>query len=113
MLAAASLEALRILQKEPERVTILRERSLQLLNYAREKGIDTGTAQGYAIIPAILKSSVKAVTASNKLYDAGINIQPIIYPAVEERSARLRFFVSSMHSETQIKQAVDALVRVV
>jgi 8-amino-7-oxononanoate synthase len=36
-------------------------------------------------------------------------VQPILYPAVPERSARLRFFVSSEHSEEQIRSTVEAL----
>ena len=34
-------------------------------------------------------------------------VQPIIYPAVEEKAARLRFFLSSLHTRLQIKKTVD------
>lgn len=108
-LAAASLEALRILREEPERVGRLRERSNYLLERAREHGIDTGLSQGYAIVPALIGSSLKAAKISNQLFDHGINVQPIIYPAVEERAARLRFFVSSLHTESQLRSAVETL----
>ena len=59
--------------------------------------------------PAILGSSIKAVKCSNALLDAGINVQPIIHPAVEERAARLRFFLSADHERNQMDQALDAL----
>ena len=108
-LAAASLEALRILREEPERVGRLRERSNYLLERAREYGIDTGLSQGHAIVPAIIGSSLKAAKISNQLFDHGINVQPIIYPAVEERAARLRLFVSSLHTESQLRSAVETL----
>lgn len=108
-LAAASLEALRIMLAEPERVRRLRERSSCFLRQAQENGIDTGLSQGYAVIPAIIGSSLKAVTVSNQLFERGINVQPIIYPAVEERAARLRFFVSCMHSESQLESAIEGL----
>jgi 8-amino-7-oxononanoate synthase len=36
-------------------------------------------------------------------------VQPILYPAVPEKSARLRFFVPCEHSEIQIRQTVAAL----
>ena len=39
----------------------------------------------------------------------GINANPIIYPAVPEDKARLRFFVTSCHSEDQIRYTVKAL----
>lgn len=108
-LAAASLEALRIMLEEPERVGRLRERASYFLALARERGIDTGLSQGYTVIPAILGSSLKAARLSNQIFERGINVQPIIYPAVEERTARLRFFVNSMHSENQIQTAIEVL----
>jgi 8-amino-7-oxononanoate synthase len=109
-LAAASLEALKIMHAEPERVARLRERAGEFLALARERGIDTGLSQGYAIIPAIIKNSLKAARISNRLFEQGINVQPVIYPAVEERAARLRFFVSALHTEAQVRTVVDALV---
>ncbi|HJV25546.1 MAG TPA: aminotransferase class I/II-fold pyridoxal phosphate-dependent enzyme [Aromatoleum sp.] len=111
-LAAAALEALTIIRHEPERTHRLRERAGRFLELAREKGIDTGLSQGYAVIPAIIGSSLKATRAAQQLFARGINVQPIIHPAVEERAARLRFFVSCMHSEEQISAAVDALATV-
>ena len=108
-LAAASLEALHIMLEEPERAERLRERAGHFVALAREKGIDTGLSQGYAIIPTIIGSSLKATTLSNKLFARGINVQPIIYPAVEERAARLRFFISSLHNESQLQSAVAAI----
>ena len=108
-LAAASLEALRIMKKEPERVARLRERSRYFLDQARQAGIDTGLSQGFAVIPAILRSSLKTAKLSNHLFECGINVQPIIYPEVEERTARLRFFMSSMHTEQEIDRAVEIM----
>lgn len=105
--AAASLAALGVMLKEPERVTRLQENGRLFLKAAKENGLDTGTSQGFAIVPAITGSSLKAAKLSNRLFERGINVQPIIYPAVEERVARLRFFLSCMHTETQINKAVE------
>jgi 8-amino-7-oxononanoate synthase len=110
-LAAASLEALRILLREPERVGRLRERARQFLQEMQSAGINTGYAQGHAVVPAIVGSSLKATRTSNELFAAGINVQPIIYPAVEERSARLRFFLSAMHAEKEIEYTCKTLQR--
>jgi 8-amino-7-oxononanoate synthase len=108
-LAAASLEALKIMQAEPERVARLRERSAQFLRLAREHGIDTGLAQGHAIVPVMTHSSLKAARMSNAMFEHGINVQPILYPAVEEKAARLRFFLSCLHTEAQVRTTVDSL----
>ena len=108
-LAAASLAALRIMLNEPERVTRLQENGRLFLKLVREIGLDAGNSQGIAIVPAITGNSLKAVKLSNRLFDSAINVQPIIYPAVEERGARLRFFLSAQHKENQLKRTVEIL----
>lgn len=108
-LAAAALEALRIMQAEPERVERLREHSQLFYKLARQKKIDTGTSKGLSVIPAITKNSLRAVKLAGALFKRGINVQPIIYPAVEEKAARLRFFISSSHTEEQIQYAINAM----
>ena len=108
-LAAASLAALRIMLNEPERVTRLQENGRLFLKLVREIGLDAGNSQGIAIVPAITGNSLKAVKLSNRLFDSAINVQPIIYPVVEERGARLRFFLSAQHKENQLKRTVEIL----
>ena len=46
---------------------------------------------------------------SDALFKRGINVQPILYPAVPEKSARLRFFMSYQHTEEQINHTIQAL----
>lgn len=108
-LAAASLAALQCLQREPQRVTHLQERGRFFLELAKEAGIDTGTSTGLAVIAVITGSSIKAARLSAALFERGINVMPILYPAVPEKSARLRFFISCEHTESQIRQTVQAL----
>jgi 8-amino-7-oxononanoate synthase len=102
------LAALESLQREPERVTALQERGRFFLDQAKAAGIDTGTSTGLAIIPAITGSSIRAARLSAALFERGINVQPILYPAVPEKTARLRFFVSCEHTEAHIRQTVQA-----
>lgn len=108
-LAAASLAALRIMQQEPDRVTRLQKNGQLFLETAKKNRFNTGSSQGFAIIPAITGSSIKATKLSNKLFEQGINVQPIIYPAVEERAARLRFFLSAMHTEQAIQHVCETV----
>ena len=110
-LAAAALAALDCLQREPERVEALQARGRAFLEQARAAGINTGTSTGLAIVPVIIGNSLKAVRLANLLFDQGINVQPILYPAVPERSARLRFFLSSEHTGEQIRETVGTLTR--
>ncbi|MDF3838073.1 aminotransferase class I/II-fold pyridoxal phosphate-dependent enzyme [Cupriavidus basilensis] len=111
MLAAASLTALQRMLAEPERVAALRERGQLFLDLARQAGLNTGTSAGYSVIPVITGSSLKAAQWANALFDEGINTQPIFYPAVEEKAARLRFFICSTHTPEQIRTAVDVVAR--
>jgi 8-amino-7-oxononanoate synthase len=108
-LAAAALAALQCMLEEPQRVATLQERGQLFLSMANAAGINTGTSKGLAVIPAIVGSSVKAARLSAALFQQGINAQPILYPAVPEKSARLRFFISSEHSEAQIQKTVEVL----
>lgn len=110
-LVAASLEALRIMLLEPERVERLQLRARSFLQLIQAVGINTGYAQGYAVVPAITGSSLNAVKLSNQFFDAGINVQPIIHPAVEEKAARLRFFLSAMHTDKEIEYVLKTLRR--
>jgi len=107
--AAAALAALECLKQHPERPQALRERGALFLELARAAGIDTGTSAGISVIPAIVGSSIRAVRVSDALFTRGINVQPILYPAVPEKQARLRFFMCCEHSESDIRTAVAAL----
>ena len=111
-LAAAALESLAIMHAEPERVARLHANAALFLGLAREAGFDTGTASAHAIIPVILGSSIAAARYSQLLLARGINVQPIIYPAVAEKAARLRFFISSEHTDTDIRATIAALIAI-
>lgn len=108
-LAAAALAALRVMRAEPQRARTLRARGRLFLELARAQGIDTGSSGGFGVIPAITGSSIKAARLTEALFARGINVQPILYPAVPERAARLRFFVSCEHTQEQIRSTVAAL----
>lgn len=107
--AAAALAALRILEAEPERVARLQANGRLFLELAQRHGIDTGRSTGHAIVPAITGSSIKAARLAHALFKCGINVAPILYPAVEEQAARLRFFLSAEHEPEDISQAVRTL----
>ena len=61
------------------------------------------------MVPIILGNSINSLRLSRGLFVRGINVQPILYPAVEEQAARLRFFITSCHTPDQIRWTVAAL----
>jgi 8-amino-7-oxononanoate synthase/acyl carrier protein len=107
--AAAALAALRLLQREPQRVQRLQANSRLFLTLARERGLNTGMSNNTAVVPIITGNSLHALMLSRALFERGISVQPILYPAVEEEKARLRFFITSAHTEDQIRRTVDIL----
>ncbi|OGV79558.1 MAG: hypothetical protein A3K19_02630 [Lentisphaerae bacterium RIFOXYB12_FULL_65_16] len=108
--AAAALAALTVLQREPQRVVRLRELSALFLKLVREHGLNTGSAGGTPVVPVIIGSSVKNLRLARALFERGINVHPILPPAVAEHSARLRFFITTHHSQEQIRATVRATV---
>lgn len=111
--AAAALEALRILRREPERVAALHENARLFLELARRHGLDTGSSMGTPIVPVILGETVRSVRVSQQLLERGINVQPMVAPAVSESAARLRFFIASTHTRDQIHETVNAVASLV
>jgi 7-keto-8-aminopelargonate synthetase-like enzyme len=107
--AASALAALRELEKRPQLVAQLHARAKLFLELCRERGIDTGMSAGSAVVPCIIGDSTRCMLVANGLADAGINVQPIVYPAVEEHLSRLRFFISAKHTEAQLKFTADTL----
>jgi len=86
-----------------------RENAALFLSLAREAGIDTGDSAYPPMIACIVGSSIKALQLSDALMRRGISADPILFPAVPENQARLRFFVTSCHSEEKIRFMVKVL----
>ncbi len=108
-LAAAALTALRLTQAEPERVAQLRARAEALRQAFRDAGWNAGASATSAVVPLILGDPDRALKLAQDLFAHGINVQPILPPAVESDQARLRFFVSAQHTAADIDATVQAI----
>jgi len=108
--AAAALAALELLEREPERVRRLNDRAALFLRLARDGGLDVGGSIGASIVPIVTGSSIRAGRLAQAMFRRGVNVQPILYPAVPERAARLRFFVTASHTEEQVRETVAILL---
>jgi 8-amino-7-oxononanoate synthase len=106
---AAAIAAFDIMRAEPERLERLQANGAAFLASARQAGYDTGASGGTPIVPVILGDDPAAVIASAGLLKAGINASPILYPAVAQGDARVRFFITSEHTPEQLATALDAL----
>jgi 8-amino-7-oxononanoate synthase len=110
VIAASTLTALKILHREPDRVSKLQQNGATFRSLAVEHGLDTGNGAGTAICPIIIADSGSAVMLSQRLLERGINVQPVTHPAVPAKASRLRFFLTAMHSDAEITAAVEATV---
>lgn len=106
---AAALAALRKLRMEPQRVRTASARASYFHRLTSAAGFNTGSSGDAAIVPVILGNSDLAMALSDALFRHGIIVHPIGYPAVEHAAARLRFFISSLHTEEEIVRTVEAL----
>jgi len=109
--AAAAVRSIELLKEQPERVRRLRDNSALFLSLLKQAAIDTGPSGGTAVIPVITGNSLVALRLSRRMYLDGINVQPILYPAVEESAARLRFFITSVHTDQQIRETASAVIK--
>ncbi|HEX3047334.1 MAG TPA: aminotransferase class I/II-fold pyridoxal phosphate-dependent enzyme [Bacillota bacterium] len=108
-LAAATLEAVRIIRREPVRVQAIQNNIFQFYRLARARGYDTMTGRETPIIPIRIGADEDAFLISMAMLERGVFVPPAVYPAVPKGSARLRFCITSEHKPEQIKQAFDCL----
>ncbi len=108
--AAAALSALRLIEAEPQRVARLRENARLFLTLAQQHGLNTGTSKDSPVVPVILGNSIHCLKLSKAMFTRGVNVQPILHPAVEESASRLRYFITASHTEQQLRYTIDAMV---
>ena len=107
--AAAATAAIEVMEREPERAAALRRNGRALLARAKARGLDTGLSIGASVVPVIVGNSGQTVMLSERLLQRGFNVVPAVFPGVAENQARLRFFITSEHSQEQIDQVIDTV----
>src|SRR5262245_1264676 len=108
-LGAAASAALQVVKAEPERVARLQANGKLFLTLAKNAGLDTATSEGYSIVSVMTGDLIKTGRLSDRLLARGLNVLPIIYPAVPLNANRFRFFVTSEHTPAQIQSAVQIM----
>jgi len=108
-IAAAALAAIRLLIKEPQRLVRLHENSALFLDLCKQRGLNTGTSKGSPIIPVILGNSEHCLMLSRLMLARGVDVMPILHPAVEESASRMRFFITSRHTSEELQYTVKIM----
>lgn len=108
---AAALEALHILQKEPERIEHLWDVTNYALKRFREEGFEIGDTES-PIIPLYVHDVDKTFLVTKLAYDAGVFINPVIPPACAPQDTLVRFALMATHTKDQVDQAIQILKKI-
>lgn len=108
---AAALEALHILQKEPERIEHLWDVTNYALKRFREEGFEIGDTES-PIIPLYVHDVDKTFLVTKLAYDAGVFINPVIPPACAPQDTLVRFALMATHTKDQVDQAIEILKKI-
>jgi len=77
----------------------------------KEAGFDTGPSET-PIIPAVVGEDLVAFQMCRRLFEEGVYVNPIISPAVDKGNALIRLSLMATHTEDEIHQAMDKMVKV-
>ncbi|MEV8328342.1 aminotransferase class I/II-fold pyridoxal phosphate-dependent enzyme [Kitasatospora sp. NPDC059811] len=105
----AALESLRILRREPERVTHIQVQAERLRRRLNDAGISTMDS-ATAVLPVIAGSDDAAYDYATACRKAGVIGLPVVTPAVPNDLARLRIAVTARHTAADIDFAADAFL---
>ncbi len=94
--AAASLEAIRIIQEEPEHMERVRRNTQRLREGLRKLGLQT-TRANTPVVPVLLGDEFTAYRWARRLLDLGVFVSAVVYPAVSPGQARLRLCATAAH----------------
>ena len=81
------------------------------LSLAKAAGLDTATSEGHSIVSVIVGDLINAGRLAERLLIRGLNVLPIIYPAVPLKAARFRFFITSEHTPPRFARPCGSCAR--
>lgn len=104
-IAAATIAAIDVLENEPHHVENLWKNTNYFKKVVEDLGFNTGNSQT-PIIPIIVGESHKAKALSDRLYEDGAFVVPIVFPMVARNLSRIRV---QMHSKLTMEQ-LDSVI---
>lgn len=111
VISAAAESALQLMQQETWRIERLRHNAELFVDLAHDAGLDTGPAIGRGVVPILFSDSYETLAASSHLMEHGYYVPPIIQIGVPKDQPRLRFFISALHTEAEIKGVTELLAK--
>lgn len=108
---AAALEALHIIQKEPERIEALWKVTNYALARFREAGFEIGDTES-PIIPLYVRDLEKTFIVTAEAFKRGVFINSVIPPACAPTDTLVRFALMATHTNEQVDRAVEILTQI-
>lgn len=108
---AAALEALHIIQQEPERLEALWDVTNYALKRFREEGFEIGDTES-PIIPLYVRDTEKTFIAVARAFEEGVFINPVIPPACAPQDTLVRYALMANHTHEQVDESVVKLKKV-
>ena len=109
--AAACREAIRVMQDEPELIERLWANTRRFKAELGRLGFDIGTSET-PITPVMMGDPDTAGRFSQRLFDAGVFAQPVVFPTVAMDKARIRTIVTAAHTDEHLDRAIEAFATV-
>ncbi|MGB9806964.1 MAG: 8-amino-7-oxononanoate synthase [Thermosulfidibacteraceae bacterium] len=108
---AGVMEALNILEENPELIKKLRRNVENFVKGLKKLGFDVKD-QGTAIVPIIAGEEERALKMSKLLFEEGVFITAIRPPTVPKGTSRLRVTLTASHTDEDIEFALRAFEKV-
>lgn len=105
--AASALQAIRVIEREPERVQRLRDNAVYFRGQLEEAGFKP-LAGETPIVPIIIGETAAAIQMSEQMLAEGVFVTGFGFPVVPQGTARVRCQVSSAHSRDDLDFAINA-----
>ncbi len=103
--------ALKIMKKEPDRIARLWENTAKMKKGLEDLGLDTGRSET-PIIPVRIGDSVSTFTATVRLQEEGVLVNPVVAPAVPEGDCLIRISLMATHTSEHIDFALSKLEKI-
>ncbi|HHV95414.1 MAG TPA: aminotransferase class I/II-fold pyridoxal phosphate-dependent enzyme [Clostridiaceae bacterium] len=109
--AAAALEAINIIEKEPERIKRLAENADYMREGFKKLNIPIGESKT-PIIPVMTYENERTFVITKMLLDEGVYVNPVVSPAVKPGNCLLRTSYTATHTKEQLDYALEAFRKV-
>jgi len=108
---AAALAALEIIKAEPERQAALWENTNYMANALQQLEFDINTSET-PIIPIYIRDNQLTFQFTQRLFEEGIFVNPVVSPAVKSDASLIRLSIMATHTRKQLDEALGKIEKV-